>query len=112
MEPTAPGGQASASQRLEMVARTLRHEVGDLLQTVYSTVAILQERLAADQALERRLLTDLKGRAENCRNELDAVVDLVCPLRPTHGRSKSRRRRYLSTPPSALGDPVSATKSR
>jgi two-component system, OmpR family, sensor kinase len=83
MELTPPVGTASASQRLEIVARTLRHEVGDLLQTVYSTVAILQERLAADQALERRLLHDLKGRAENCRNELDAVVDLVCPLRPT-----------------------------
>jgi signal transduction histidine kinase len=82
MEPTAPEGGASAAQRLEIVARTLRHEVGDLLQTVYSTVAILQERLGADQALERRLLGDLKGRAENCRNELDAVVDLVCPLRP------------------------------
>jgi signal transduction histidine kinase len=83
MEPTAPRGPASPAQRLEIVARTLRHEVGDLLQTVYSTVAILQERLATDQALERRLLADLKGRAENCRNELDAVVDLVCPLRPT-----------------------------
>jgi signal transduction histidine kinase len=82
MEPTAPAGSVSAAQRLEIVARTLRHEVGDLLQTVYSTVAILQERLAADHALERRLLGDLKGRAENCRNELDAVVDLVCPLRP------------------------------
>jgi signal transduction histidine kinase len=82
MEANAPAGSPSATQRLEIVARTLRHEVGDLLQTVYSTVAILQERLAADQALERRLLQDLKGRAENCRNELDAVVDLVCPLRP------------------------------
>jgi signal transduction histidine kinase len=83
MGATAPAVPASAAQRLEIVARTLRHEVGDLLQTLYSTVAILQERLAADQALERRLLGDLKGRAENCRNELDAVVDLVCPLRPT-----------------------------
>ncbi len=83
MEANAPAGVPSATQRLEIVARTLRHEVGDLLQTVYSTVAILQERLGADQALERRLLQDLKGRAENCRNELDAVVDLVCPLRPS-----------------------------
>jgi signal transduction histidine kinase len=83
MEPTAPANSVSATQRLEIVARTLRHEVGDLLQTVYSTVAILQERLGADHALERRLLGDLKGRAENCRNELDAVVDLVCPLRPS-----------------------------
>ena len=79
----ATANSASAAQRLEIVARTLRHEVGDLLQTVYSTVAILQERLGADQTLERRLLGDLKGRAESCRNELDAVVDLVCPLWPT-----------------------------
>jgi len=83
MEANAPAGLSAPSQRLEIVARTLRHEVGDLLQTVYSTVAILQERLGADQTLERRLLQDLKGRAENCRNELDAVVDLVCPLRPS-----------------------------
>jgi two-component system NtrC family sensor kinase len=65
---------------LETLTRTLRHEVGDLLQTIYSTVAILQERLPPDQKLERRLLTDLKGRGENCKNELDAVVDLICPL--------------------------------
>ncbi len=83
MEANSPAGLPSATQRLEIVARTLRHEVGDLLQTVYSTVAILHERLGADQTLERRLLQDLKGRAENCRNELDAVVDLVCPLRPS-----------------------------
>jgi signal transduction histidine kinase len=83
MDANSPAGAPSAPQRVEIVARTLRHEVGDLLQTVYSTVAILQERLAAEQALERRLLQDLKGRAENCRNELDAVVDLVCPLRPS-----------------------------
>jgi len=74
------------SQRLlEVIARTLRHEVGDLLQTVYSTVAILQERLPPEQTLERRLLVDLKGRAENCRGELDAVVDLVCPMNLTLG---------------------------
>src|SRR5207248_589699 len=60
--------------------RTLRHEVGDLLQAVYSTVAILQDRLAAGSDLERRLLGDLKARAEGCRQELDAIVDLVCPL--------------------------------
>jgi signal transduction histidine kinase len=82
MEATGPSNAPAGPQRLEIVARTLRHEVGDLLQTVYSTVAILQERLGPEQALERRLLGDLKGRAENCRNELDAVVDLVCPLKP------------------------------
>ena len=32
----------------EAIVRTLRHEVGDLLQTVYAAVAILKERLPAD----------------------------------------------------------------
>ena len=65
---------------LENVTRTLRHEVGDLLQTIYSTVAILQERLPAAATLERRFLGDLRGRAETCKYELDAVHDLVLPL--------------------------------
>jgi len=59
------------------MARLLRHEVGDLLQSVYSTVAVLMERLPADMKLERRLVTDLKSRAELCKGELDAVVELV-----------------------------------
>jgi signal transduction histidine kinase len=72
------------TQRLvENVARTLRHEIGDLLQTVYATVAILQERLGPQLTLERRLLADLRSRAETCRNELDAAHDLVCPLTMT-----------------------------
>jgi signal transduction histidine kinase len=71
---------APTGRLVETLARTLRHEVGDLLQTVYSAVAILQERLAAAQMLERRLLADLRARAETCKNELDAVHDLVCPV--------------------------------
>jgi signal transduction histidine kinase len=70
---------------MEMLARTLRHEVGDLLQTVYATVAILQERLGPAQALEKRLLGDLRTRAETCKNEIDAVHDLVCPLSVSAG---------------------------
>jgi signal transduction histidine kinase len=65
---------------LESVTRTLRHEVGDLLQTIYSTVAILQERIPRESELERRFLADLRARAETCRDELDAVHDLVLPL--------------------------------
>jgi signal transduction histidine kinase len=76
-----PATSPSTSQRLiETVTRTLRHEVGDLLQTIYSTVAILQERLPADLALERRFLADLRGRAEICKDELDAVHDIVLPI--------------------------------
>jgi len=80
METTAQGSLTPSPRLLETLARTLRHEVGDLLQTVYSTVAILQDRLPSEQKLERRLLQDLRMRAEICRNELDAVHDLVCPV--------------------------------
>jgi signal transduction histidine kinase len=64
----------------EAIVRTLRHEVGDLLQTVYAAVAILKERLPPDCQTERRILTDLRGRAETCRDLLDTVHDLVCPI--------------------------------
>lgn len=74
------GERAPSEHFVEMVVRTLRHEVGDLLQSVYSAVAILQERLPRGQTLERTILTDLRSRAEMCKNELDATHDLVCPL--------------------------------
>jgi signal transduction histidine kinase len=64
----------------EAIVRTLRHEVGDLLQTVYAAVAILKERLPADLQTERRILTDMRSRAETCRDLLDTVHDLVCPI--------------------------------
>src|SRR5581483_10802259 len=64
----------------EAVTRMLRHEVGDLLQTVYATVAILQRRLPNDAALERRVLTDMRARAEACKQLLDLVHDFVCPI--------------------------------
>jgi signal transduction histidine kinase len=50
------------------------------LQTVYSTVAILQERIPRDAELERRCLADLRSRAETCKDELDAVHDLILPF--------------------------------
>src|SRR5436309_2238354 len=68
---------AKAAERTQRLARLLRHEVGDLLQSVYSTVAVLMERLPAEMKLERRLVGDLKNRAEMCKGELDAVVELV-----------------------------------
>lgn len=74
------GERMPSAHFVEMVVRTLRHEVGDLLQSVYSAVAILQERLPRGQTLERTILADLRGRAETCKNELDATHDLVCPL--------------------------------
>jgi signal transduction histidine kinase len=64
----------------EAVVRTLRHEVGDLLQTVYAAVAILRERLPPGLDTERRILNDVRGRAESCRELLDTVHDLICPV--------------------------------
>src|SRR5579859_1789913 len=61
----------------EILARTLRHEVGDLLQTVYAAVAILRRRLAPEATLERRVLADLRSRAEGCKRLLDVMSDLV-----------------------------------
>jgi light-regulated signal transduction histidine kinase (bacteriophytochrome) len=67
----------------EAAVRTLRHEVGDLLQTVYATAALLQHRLPAGWELERRILTDMRARGEACRVLLDLAHDLVCPMRLT-----------------------------
>jgi two-component system OmpR family sensor kinase len=77
---TDDGEQKCSVHFVEMVVRTLRHEVGDLLQSVYSAVAILQERLPRSLTLERNILADLRRRAEACKNELDATHDLICPF--------------------------------
>jgi signal transduction histidine kinase len=50
------------------------------LQTVYAAVAILQKRLPAEAAIERRVLGDLRSRAEECKRLLDSVSDLVSRL--------------------------------
>ena len=71
----------------DLVARTLRHEVGDLLQSIYSTVAIMQRLLAPEAERERRLLADLRLRAEICRDQIDAAHDLLRP----HDREHRRR---------------------
>lgn len=76
-----PGSLASRPLP-EALVRGLRHEVGDLLQSVYAVVALLQRRLPADTP-EQRLLADLRARAERCRNQLDAAHDFICPLRVT-----------------------------
>ena len=73
-------GQRSNRTLPEALVRTIRHEVGDHLQTVYAAVAILQKRLPAEAAVERRVLADLRSRAEECKRLLDDVSDLVSPL--------------------------------
>jgi signal transduction histidine kinase len=76
---------AATGIRAEGVARTVRHEVGDLLQALYATVALLQGRLPDSLGEEKRLLVNLRARAELCRLALDAVVDLVSPPTPNPG---------------------------
>jgi C4-dicarboxylate-specific signal transduction histidine kinase len=90
------------------MARLMRHEVGDLLQSVYSTVAVLLDRLPADMPLERRLIGELKNRAELCRSELEAVVELASDGEPASDRTDldnafsaaltQARQRYPSLP--------------
>jgi signal transduction histidine kinase len=79
--PVPEGSSLLADRELaEKLARTLRHEVGDFLQKVYASVAILQKRLASDLNLERDVLTRLRARAETCKQLLDAIQDFLCPL--------------------------------
>src|SRR4051812_12077998 len=71
-----PGTKPEVTAR---VARLVRHEVGDLLQAVYSTAAVLLSRLPPGLELERQMVADLRRRAEMVRSELDAIVHLVVP---------------------------------
>src|SRR5438552_1701433 len=64
----------------EALVRTLRHEMGDFLQKVYATVAILRSRLPTDWDMEHGLITRLRARAETCKEVLDAAHDFVCPI--------------------------------
>src|ERR1700682_3569240 len=64
----------------EAVVRTLRHEVGDLLQTVYAAAAVLQQRLPEAWDLERRILADMRARGDACKGLIDITHDLICPV--------------------------------
>jgi signal transduction histidine kinase len=64
----------------EALVRTLRHEIGDLLQKVYASIAILQDRLPAEREMERGVLARLYSRSEMCRRNLDMAHDLICPV--------------------------------
>jgi signal transduction histidine kinase len=80
MQAVDQGGSPAPRSLPEAVTRFLRHEVGDLLQSIYATAAILQRRLPAEWEMERRIVADLRGRAESCKNLLDTVHDFICPL--------------------------------
>jgi signal transduction histidine kinase len=64
----------------ENLVRTLRHEIGDFLQTVYSSAAILQARLPTSSNLERTVVANLRARAEACKHLLDTIHDVVFPI--------------------------------
>jgi signal transduction histidine kinase len=75
---SVPGMDAALSKAL---ARRLRHEVGDFLQKVYASVAILQGRLPAEWRQERDILTRLRRQAEACKDFLDTLQDFLSPAR-------------------------------
>lgn len=77
--PTA-GTQAFDSTTRRNLARALRHEMGDFLQKVYATIAIVQDRLPAGSDLEKDLLIRLRMRAGECKDLLDTVQDFLSPL--------------------------------
>jgi signal transduction histidine kinase len=54
--------------------------LGDFLQKVYASVAILETRLPLEWRTEREVLTRLRERAESCRQLLDEIQDFLCPL--------------------------------
>jgi signal transduction histidine kinase len=68
---------AALSFQPEALARTLRHEIGDFLQKVYASVAVLQSRLPPEADLEREILTRLHKGAESCKHLLDAIQDFL-----------------------------------
>jgi len=76
-ETEAPGLSPELAIAL---ARRLRHEVGDFLQKVYATVAILQGRLPAQYQQERDLLLRMRRQGESCKELLDSVQDFLCPI--------------------------------
>ena len=84
MDQCAESKLTPSPRLLQVLARTMRHEVGDLLQTIYSAIAILRSRLP-EGAAERRLLNELHIQAETCKCKLDAIQDLTCPLALNRG---------------------------
>jgi len=71
--------QNQPGSNTEAAVRTLRHEVGDLLQSIYAAVAILRMRLPANSP-ESQVLGDLRRRSELCRDLIDVVHDLYSPI--------------------------------
>jgi two-component system, sensor histidine kinase len=79
---SSPLPQDQPAQLISM----MRHEVADLLQTVYYAVPVLQRRLPEDWKVEQGLLAVLRRRAATCRDMIDEVGDFVNPLTIAHDR--------------------------
>lgn len=58
-----------------LLSRLFRHEIGNFLQAVYSTTAVLKRRLPADAGPLLDLSADLRLQADSCRLLLDTVHD-------------------------------------
>jgi len=79
-------GNCSPDPRLpEYLIRTVRHDIGDFLQTVYSAIALLQYRLPPECEQERTILANLRVRAGSCKDLLDTLHDLVCSPSLSYG---------------------------
>jgi signal transduction histidine kinase len=73
------GGELD-NEAARALARRLRHEVGDFLQKVYASTAILQNRLPPEWRQEREILVRLRRQAESCKEFLDALQDFLSPV--------------------------------
>src|SRR5262249_16289715 len=60
--------------------RKVPHGPPDLLQLVYSMVAIVRSRLPESALQERDLIKPLRLRAEVCKSLVDNVQDYLCPI--------------------------------
>jgi signal transduction histidine kinase len=78
-QDTTRGGELDP-EATRALARRLRHEVGDFLQKVYASTAILQNRLPPEWQQERVILARLRRQAESCKEFLDALQDFLCPV--------------------------------
>lgn len=79
-EQVGPSGRRPARTLQEALVRTLRHEMGDFLQKVYASVAILKDRLPPEKELEQGVLARLWSRSETCKRVLDTAHDFICDV--------------------------------
>jgi signal transduction histidine kinase len=62
-----------------LLSRLFRHEIGNFLQAVYSTTAVLKRRLPAEAEPLLELSAELRLQADACRLLLDTIHDFLSP---------------------------------